>query len=281
MSSEFNAVPVREKYVDFNGKIKDNVPVVLADNRYLMSTTELFEQRMQGRRINRYVNTGDLIAYSGPKSDEQEIKFILTATRNGLTDGGRFALGLINPHSEYLSGAVDLTKAVYIASAPKQMNIGNAFSDGQDCFVAGRPLNNAYEMLQGNGVIAVKRKNLGFLDERLTEEQFLNHKGWRILTRHPDEVPAEFAEDPERAKEYAGKVVFSRYDTAMGMYPSDGEKVPTLRAWCVDWLGDYWGSSAFGWNDLAHDSGRLVGVAPEAPSQSNYVAGTALGVHSP
>ena len=78
MSSEFNAVPVREKYVDFNGKIKDNVPVVLADNRYLMSTTELFEQRMQGRRINRYVNTGDLIAYSGPKSDEQEIKFILS-----------------------------------------------------------------------------------------------------------------------------------------------------------------------------------------------------------
>ena len=244
MSSEFNAVPVREKYVDFNGKIKENVPLVLADNRYLMFTTEVFEQRMQGRGINRYVDTGDLVAYNCPKSDEQEIKFILTATRKGLTKEGRFALGLINHHSKYFNGAVNLTQA-------------------KD--VTGKNVKDAYDALSGDNVIAIKRKDLGILNERLTEEQFLNHKGWRILTRHPDEVPAEFAEDPERAKEYAGKVVFPHYSTAMGIYLSDGKNVPTLRAWCVNWLDGSRRSDAYGRYNLDDDFGRSVGVAPEAP----------------
>src|SRR3989344_5640411 len=111
MSSEFNSVQLREKYADFNGKIKEQMPLLLADNRYPMFTRELAEQRVQGRGIGRYVDTGDL----------------------------------------------------------------------------------------------------GTLGNRMTQEQVLNHKGWRILLRHPDEVPVEFAEDFEGAKEYIGKVVFSRY----------------------------------------------------------------------
>ena len=100
----------------------------------------------------------------------------------------------------------------------------------------------------------------------MTQEQVLNHQGWRILLRHSDEVPAEFPEDFEGAKEYIGKVVFSRCDKAMGMFPSDGETVPTLRAWYVYGLGGYYWSGAGDGNGLVSGSGCSVGVAPEAPN---------------
>jgi len=247
MSSEFNSVQLREKYADFNGKIKEQMPLLLADARYPMFTRELAEQRVQGRGIGRYVDTGDLVDYKG-KGDNQEIRFILTANRQGLTETGRFALGLINPHSDYVNGALNLTKA----------------KDAQ-----GKDVNGAYEAISGSGVIAVKRKDLGIIGARMTQEQVLNHKGWRILLRHPDEVPVEFAEDFEGAKEYIGKVFFSRYDQAMGMFPSDGEKVPTLRAWYVNGLVGSSRSDAVDWNWLDDVNGCSVGVAPEALSAPN------------
>ena len=244
MSSEFNSVQLREKYADFNGKIKEQMPLLLADARYPMFTRELAEQRVQGRGIGRYVDTGDLVDYKG-KGDNQEIRFILTANRQGLTETGRFALGLINPHSDYVNGALNLTKA----------------KDAQ-----GKDVNGAYEAISGSGVIAVKRKDLGIIGARMTQEQVLNHKGWRMLLRHPDEVPKELAEDFEGAKEYIGKVVFSKYDQAMGMFPSDGETVPTLRAWFVSRLDDCSRSNAGGRCGLDNDNGCSVGVAPEAPN---------------
>src|SRR3989344_2314153 len=239
MSSEFNSVQLREKYADFNGKIKEQMPLLLADARYPMFTRELAEQRVQGRGIGRYVNTGDLVTFNGT-GDNQEIRFILTANRQGLTETGKFALGLINPHSDYVNGALNLTKA--------------------------KDAHGAYDAISGSGVIAVKRKDLGILGARMTQEQVLNHKGWRKLLRHPDEVPAEFAEDFEGAKEYIDKVVFSRYDKAMGMFPSDGETVPTLRAWCVSRLDGYVRSDADVGCRLDDDDGCSVGVAPEAPN---------------
>ena len=241
MTSEFNPVQAREKYTDFNGIIKKQMPLLLADNRYPMFITELFEQRLQGRGLGRYLDAGDLIAYNGPKSDKQEVKIILTATRRGLTDVGRFALGLINPQSTFANGAVNLAEAV-----------------GSD----GKKVTNAYDALTGNGVITLTRKDFGIIDAPITLEQFLNHKGWRVAVRHPDEVPKEFAEDFECAKEYASRVVFSRDKNAMGMHLASGEKVPTLRAACVGWLG--YGSRLCGGFRLGYGDGRLVGVAPEA-----------------
>ena len=252
MTSEFNAHPVREKYQDFDGKNKEQMPLLLADNRYPLFTTQLFEERVQGRGIKRDVNMGDLVAYDGLKKDDQEVKIILTAKRSGLTEVGRFALGLINSQSVCVNGAVNLTQA-------------------RD--TEGKEVKEAYSALSGNGVITLKRKDFGVLNQDMTQEQRLNHRGWRILARRPDEVPKEFAEDFEAFKEYNVKVVSPQYDNAMGFYLADGEKVPTLRAWFVLGLGvDRW-SGAVGYAFLGSDDGGLVGVAPEAPN--------ALGIMKP
>ena len=50
----------------------------------------------------------------------------------------------------------------------------------------------------------------------------------------------------------------------MGVYLSDKQKVPTIRAWCVRRL--VYRSDAYGGYDLDNDDGRLVGIAPEALS---------------
>ena len=253
MTSEFNAHPVREKYQDFDGKNKEQMSLLLADNRYPMFTTQVFEERVLGRGIGRYVGTGDLVAYDGLKKDDQEVKIILTANRSGLTKVGRFALGLINPQSAYINGAVNLNQA----------------RDAQ-----GKEVKEVYNTLSGNGVIALKRKDFGILNQDMTQEQRLNHKGWRILARHPDEVPKEFAEDFEAFKEYNVNVVSPQYDNAMGFYLADGEKVPTLRAWYVCGLvGNRW-SGAFGGTGLDGVGGGLVGVAPEAPNALGIVKPT-------
>ncbi len=240
MTSEFNIKPVREKYQDFDGKNKEQMPLLLADDRYPMFVTQVFEKRVRGRGLGRYVDTGDLVAYNGPKRDDQEIKFILTATRNGLTDIGRLALDLINEKSDYINGAVNLNQA-------------------RD--IKGREIKGAYNALSGNGVIALKRKDFGILNQDLTLEQRLNHKGWRVLARHPDEVPKEFAEDFKAFKEYNLKVVSPQYDTVMGFYLANGEEVPTLRALFVSRLGGVGGSRVNGNSDLDNDNGRLVGVS--------------------
>ncbi len=245
MTSEFNARSVREKYDDFNGKIKEQISLLLADRRYPMFSTQVFEERLQGRGIGRHVHTGDLVAYNGPKSNYQEVRIVLTANKSGLTEVGRLALNLINPQSDYVNGALNLNKA----------------RDAK-----GKVVNGAYDALSGNGVIIAKRKDLGILNQDLTHEQRMNHKGWRILARHPDEVPKEFAEDFEAFKTYSESVVAQRYNQAMGFYLADGETVPTLRAFYVGRLDVGRGSGADGFTVLVYDNGRLVGVAPEAPN---------------
>ena len=102
----------------------------------------------------------------------------------------------------------------------------------------------------------------------------LSSVGWRILARHPDEVPKEFAEDFEVFKTYSEKVVVPRYNPAMGFYLADGEKVPTLRAWFVCRFDDVRWSRAVGDASLDGDDGYWVGVAPEAPSALGIVKPT-------
>ncbi len=218
---------------------------LLADNRYPISTIELFERRVKDSAdlpdwIENDFNTGDLVIYNGSTSDYQEIKFVLTTTRTGVTDFGKFALGFINTKSHYVKGGVNLTGAYNSITKKK--------------------IANGYDALQGNSVIALKRKDIGILQENLTLEQVLNHKGWRILARHPDEVPEEFAEDFEIFKEYTGKVVFFRHNKAMGMATLDGGIIPMLKAWHIGRLGS--GSDACGSSNLEYKYVSFVGVAP-------------------
>jgi len=197
-----------------------------------------------------YANVSDLVAYGG-KGASDEIKMILTMDNQGrITESGRKTLELINPKQERNSGAIVLSDELY---------------DG----------------FNGANVIKLSRKNLKKygVNKRLTGPQVLNHPGWRVLLRHPDAVPTEFAYDKGLMQEVVGKTFAEMnsgrdgYREGMGFYPDASKKHAKMRTWCIGRL--VLGSLAYGWLNLDHDYGHFVDIAPNettseaSPSQSS------------
>lgn len=111
-----------------------------------------------------------------------------------------------------------------------------------------------YEQLSGQEFTKNDLKSL--LERDLSADEVKAHPIWKALARD-DALLVEYTDKmfPEMKQRF-------QYDTAMGLYLSSGEKMPTLRAACVGWLEG--GSRFFGRGNLDGDNGRLVGVAPEA-----------------
>ncbi|MEK6926104.1 MAG: hypothetical protein AABW50_02395 [Nanoarchaeota archaeon] len=216
----------------YEGRNVDAMPKLLADGRVPMSTVQLMIYRIgQSDAFSEwetnYFDTSDLIAYDA--KDNGKAKFILTVNKDGKI-ADRKTLELINPDSKLISGALEL--------------------------------GDNYSALNG---IEVARGNLGEIEKYMTKDEILGNKVWRILARHPDEVPAEFAEDPQLLGEYVSWVQSqTNNENNMTVYVDSLGKSPKFRAWCVDRLDN--GSSASGRIDLGNDGGRFVGIAPEAPN---------------
>ncbi len=222
-----------EQDKSFPGRNIGQMPLLLGEGRSPWPATRFMRNRIDYAHefldLRSYLDVSDLIAYDSKKRST-DVKFILTVDKNGrVTEQGRKALELINPNAELTSDyATNVT--------------------------------DVYDYLPG---IVVARKDLGILERNLTEEEILGNKAWRILARHPDEVPAEFAEDPNLLKEYAGWVKGqTKQDTNMGVYLDSNSKDAKFRAFCVGRLD--FRSGLYGWSSLYDDRGRLVGyLAPE------------------
>ncbi len=232
------------QYRAYNGRNVDQMPSMLAQGVVPFSVAGLMRNRdgIIGQLGDIYADTGDLVAYGGKKASDQ-VKMILTVDNQyRITDNGRKALELINPEQERCFGAIVLSDALY-----------EGFND--------------------SNVVSLSRKDIekyGF-NGNLTQAQVLNHPGWRVLFRHPDTVPAEFAEDKGFMQEAVGRTFAEMnkrhgHTEGMGFYLDGSEKSAKLRAWFVCWLVD--SSISFGWNLFDYDHGRFVGIAPEAQSAS-------------
>ena len=217
------------------GRNIDRMPQLLKARESPMSAATLMKARLQqGDEFpdlwNCWYDTSDLVVY--PKGNDKEVYFLLTVDNQGqVTDNGRKALELIRP--------------------------GNLASDyGAKVDKIG--------LLGRRGLIKVDRSKIT-TRTRLTQEQALNEITWRILARHPDEVPKAFAEDEALLKEYEARVRSkTSQGTNMAVYLGDSvADEHTLKAWCVGGLGCEAGARVRG--DLGYDvNGCLVGIAPEA-----------------
>ncbi len=225
-------------FKEFYGPNINKMPVILKDKkRSPMSVAEFMKARlMYGKDypnlLDNYSDSSDLVAYSDTSTGK--VKFVFATDKEGeITRNGRTALKLINPKAERVNGAVIL--------------------------------GDKYEIFEG---VEVPVNQLGLLETRLTREQILNSKVWRMLARHPDEVPAKIAEDAQLLPEYVDFTASQREArkwTAfpmMGVYIDSLDDKPKLRAFYVNWLEGR--SNVNGRSDLDNDFGRLVGLAPEA-----------------
>jgi len=223
---------MREHY----GRNIDKMPQILKAGEVPMSTAQLMKARLeQGAEFpdlwNCWYDTSDLVVY--PKGNDKEVYVLLTVdNQDQMTANGRNALELIRPGNLALNYGAKLDK------------IGS---------------------LGRRGLVKVSRDKLT-TGRHLTQEQALTETAWRILARHPDEVPKAFAEDESLLREYEERIrAKTGQSTNMAVYL--GDSVPdehTLKAWCVGGLGG--GSDVGGRSGLDGGSGRLVGIAPEALS---------------
>ena len=216
------------------GRNVDRMPALLRTVEVPMSAARLMKARLeQGANTpdlwNNYFDTSDLVVY--PKGNDKNVYFLLTVDNQGdVTPNGRKALDLIRPGN---------LASNYGAKVDKISSLGR------------------------KGLIKVSRNGLT-TDRYLSQEQALNEVAWRILSRHPDEVPTAFAEDKALLKEYEARVRSkTRQGENMAVYLGDSlADENTLKAWCVYWLEG--GSVAFGRCYLDGSNGRFVGIAPEA-----------------
>ncbi len=108
------------------------------------------------------------------------------------------------------------------------------------------------------GLIKVPRNKVT-TETYLTKDQVLNEQIWRILARHPDEVPAGFAKDKKLLGKYFDEVA-SRTNSLknMTLYPRNSSEDKTiLRMWCIYGIENM--STASGKEPMVSNFGRLIG----------------------
>ena len=218
---------------EYYGRNVDKIPKLLKDGKIPISAARFIQSRLKyGDEFSdlwTYTDTSDLVVY--PKGDSKNIYTLLTVdNQNRITDNGKRALELI--------------KSDNLAS-----NYGAVVEQLDD--------------LKGKNLIKIP-KNRIITGQYFTQKQVLDELVWRVLTRHPDEVPAEFAEDRDLLREYFSEVALrTKNPENMALFIENSLKdKTTLKAWCVCRLGNR--SGANGGGDLGGGYGRFLGLAPEA-----------------
>ena len=216
------------------GRNVDKMPAILTAGEVPASIAGIMKARLeQGEEFpdlwNNWYDTSDLAVY--PKGNNKDVYVFSTVDSKGkITQNGRRALELIR---------ADNLASNYGAKVEQLRDLGR------------------------KGLVKVSRSNIK-TDTYLTKDKALSEQVWRILARHPDEVAKEFAEDKDLLREYISEVAKRTGNTKnMALYVGDSLKdQTTLKAWYVNWLVNR--SDASGRSYLVNDSGRLLGIAPEA-----------------
>ena len=232
-----------ENYKKFYGSNVREMPKLLAEGLSPASVAYIMKQRIKGENdfVKGYWGASDLLAYDSKKKSDN-VKFILAVDKNNqITEQGRKALELIH-------------------------------YDNKSIFESSIKINDQYKEMIGDGIIEVARKDLGKIENRLTQSKILNSKAWRILARHPDEVSKEFAEDPNLLKEYIQWVQSKTKDTKnMGIHlDSQGENAK-LRTWYLSDLEDR--SYADAGTSFGSHYGRFAGISVGDASKEKNLEG--------
>ena len=231
-----------KQFAVYNGRNVDQMPLMLRQGVVPLSVAGFMgnRERIMEQFGDIYADTSDLVAYDGERNSD-EVRMILTVDNQGrITDNRRGVLELINPTQERTQ-----SRAIALS-------------------------NDFYNGLNFSGVVPLSRKELAKygVDTPLTEAQVLNHPAWRVLLRHSDAVPTEFAYDKGFMEEVVGRTFRQRNVRngsveGMGVYLDSAQgDTPEMKAWYVLRLG--YGSDVGDGGGLDDGYGRLVSVRQKA-----------------
>lgn len=242
-----NILPYKDFRTDQTRQYREQLPLLLAGKdsegkivdipRVPIWIAHVFDRRLHSPKPdwkNNYFDASDFFGYAGKKTPDN-MKIILTVDNKGkITENGRRVLESITSETELCNGALDAT--------------------------------GLYEEVGGISLSRSEVEKYG-IEKDLSKQEVLDHPVWRVILRHPDAVPAQFAYDKAFMQEvvnatFADMKTQFKYEEGMGVYLGSPEKVPTFRAAIVSRLE--FRSWLNGWCNLDFGRGRLVGLAPEA-----------------
>ena len=222
-----------KRFEVYDGKTTEQMPKLVADNRIPISVSQLMQRRLDLRNDE----TGVKASYTDNYFDTGDAVVYHPDGRVKIVLDSE-DLRNITPNTPRNGGALIITP-------------------------------EAYNTLQGE---EFKKDKLGKTNDWMSRKDVKAHPVWKALAR-----------DQSLLNDYTDHI-FSEYKTrfandtslegirTMGVFlGSANGYTPEMRAWCVDWLEDR--SVALGRYVLDDDSGRFVGIAPEALSASSKSAG--------
>jgi len=211
----------------FYGQNVEQMPKLIADGRVPMSVAQLMQRRLV---LKNYDDT------------------VESSYRDNYFDTGDAVV-------YHPDGRV---KIVFDALPLREMTPKSRLNNGRLILT-----NDIYDSLQGE---EFKYGELGKINCFLSKKEVKAHPVWRVLLRHPDNVPSELAISGllEESVDYIfaeGKERFG-YDAMMGVYPDSASDEVEMRAWVVNGLEGR--SFALGRIYLDCGTGLFIGIAPEA-----------------
>lgn len=232
---DLNGLHEGNMYKDYPGRIVDKMPLLIADKRTPLSFAGVMKRRLEtnagygddSKGFDEYEDEHG-IYHLGVCYDWEHNDFNTGDSLYSHPDGS----GMIVLDDELVRGINPDTKLVEEGAL------------------------DASEVYDGVEGIMLSKKEIQYAT--LRGDEILDNKIWRILARHPDEVPAEFAEDEALLKEYVNNIMGR--ERSFELITEGTQDIPMMTLWeCGSYEGNFATSS---WNRLDSKYGYLVGYAP-------------------
>ena len=230
MSSRTKSLP---HYANFYGTVIEIMPRLVAEGRVLMPTFSLMRRKLETSTLTNITQLAKQTCLSD---------CVVTADAPVYHPDGTMKIAL---ETEYL----------------RQLNKKSRLVNGVLVLEDG-----AYEGIDDRLKLTAEEIR-DYTGRHLSRKDALDNRIWRILARHPDEVPREYAyaEGAELLEEYVGAVY--KYgisdDLRMGInVTSPKHPMPTMRFWNIHGFGNK--SVARGWEKLDEGIYHAIGVIPRA-----------------
>jgi hypothetical protein len=188
-----------ENIVEFKGQIMRIIPEILVEELLPMSTADIMELRLKDEKYRgQVINTSDF-CYS-EDGRRKNYLVLTTVDEKTLSDVGEKILEKIHPLA---FSELDMFQEAKLRE--ESTDCKSFFPIRRDTF------SSNYK--KQNGVFPIDFESISTRSEGYLKKDMLNNKLYRILARHPDEVPAKLAKDETLLKEYVRLVELTRKNT--------------------------------------------------------------------
>ncbi len=222
---------VSKDYREFRGNTMEVLNGLLAQKYVPATMAEIMKRRINNEEffVKEAFDTSDFLLYDRLKLSRDSVK---------VPDKAKFVLIFDNQYR----------------TNEKTKQILNNICDIKNFHEGYVHLNKDYDSINGKGIIEVPLKNIE--KSWMNLSSILDNQAFRVLSRHPDEVPKEFVEDASLLKEYLKwlkleiKIDTHEIDVCVG----ESSEIAKLNNWTVTCCKQFSNPDMWCDSSLEHDA---------------------------